>query len=239
MSILGALRRSANVVLRAVRLCLVRSDTGKTMEEALAHWASRFPIATIIDVGASDGRWCERARSLWPSAECLLIEAQTVHEPALRRSGIRYVIAAAGEREGELHFDAAEPFGGVASEAPTSDHDIVVRSVTLDEEARRHNLAGPFLVKLDTHGYELPILRGASRVLGEASLVLVEAYNFTLRDGAPRFHELCDCMEQRGFRCLDMVDPLRRPDGALWQMDLIFARHDRPEFRDNRFGIAR
>jgi hypothetical protein len=38
-------------------------------------------------------------------------------------------------------------------------------------------------------------------------------------------------MAQRGFRCIDLVDPMHRPhDDSLWQMDLVFARKDRPEF---------
>ncbi len=235
MSILGEMRRAANSVLRPMHLCLVRPEVAKTMDEVLAHWAQRIPIETIFDIGASDGRWSRKARRSWPSARCLLIEAQRTHEPALRRSGMDYVIAAAGEREGVLHFDGSDPFSGVASETVTGDHDIEVRAVTLDGEARRRNLPGPFLVKLDTHGFELPILRGSPDVLDNSALAVIEAYNFTLRPGALRFHEMCAWMEARGFRCLDMADPLRRPDGALWQMDLLFAREDRPEFQVDRF----
>jgi hypothetical protein len=50
------------------------------------------------------------------------------------------------------------------------------------------------------------------------------------------FPELCLYLAERGFRCLDMFDPLYRPkDEALWQMDLVFARADRPEFQYNSY----
>ncbi len=52
---------------------------------------------------------------------------------------------------------------------------------------------------------------------------MVEAYNFTLRDGALRFHELCAHLDRLGFRSVDLADPMWRPaDGILWQMDLVF-----------------
>jgi len=42
---------------------------------------------------------------------------------------------------------------------------------------------------------------------------------------------MCRYLGERGFRCIDLVDPLyRRRDDAFWQMDLVFIRKDRPEF---------
>ena len=104
-------------------------------------------------------------------------------------------------------------------------------------EVARRSLSPPFLVKLDTHGFEVPILDGASRTLEETSLLVVEAYNFDLGPGALRFPDLCRLLEQRGFRCVDLADPMWRPrDGALWQLDLLFVPASRPEFASNTYG---
>ncbi len=208
-----------------------------TMAGALRAAAPRHPVRTVIDVGASDGRWTALARRSFPAARALLIEAQAnPHEPALRRYVARdplseYVIAAAGPREGTIHFDASDPWGGVASEEPTGAHDAVVPVTTVDAEVARRGLPPPYLLKLDTHGFELPILSGAARTLESAALLVIEAYNFTLRPGAVRFPELCRILEERGFRCLDVADPLRRSDGALWQLDMFFAPAWAEEFR--------
>lgn len=208
-----------------------------SMEGGLRAAARRHPVKTIIDVGASDGRWSALARRHFAAARTLLIEAQaSPHEPSLRRftarnAGTEYLIAAAGMREGTIHFDASDPWGGVASEQPTGAHDITVPMTTIDAEVARRNLPGPYLVKLDTHGFELPILTGAARTLDRTALLVIEAYNFTLRPGAVRFPELCRHLEERGFRCLDVVDPLRRSDEALWQLDMFFARREAEEFQ--------
>lgn len=199
--------------------------------------AGHIPVGGVVDVGASDGHWSRWARKVWPHAEFLLIEAQAVHEPALARCGLPYVIAAAGPETGSIHFDASDPWGGVASRESTGAADIVVPMTTVDAEVARSALPPPYLLKLDTHGFEREILAGASATLERASVLVIEAYNFELRPGAYRFHELITTLEHRGFRCLDLADPMHRPrDGAIWQFDLVFARADLASFGSNSYA---
>ena len=214
-----------------------------TMERALGRVARGPRIRTIIDVGASSGIWFRKARRHFPGARGLLIEAQAgPHRAALEalRAAdplVDFVLAAAGDREGEIHFDASDPFGGAADLHPFDQDDVVVPMTSIDAEVGRRSLAGPFLIKLDTHGFEAEILDGASTTLTETAIVIVEAYNFELRPGVMRFHELCALMQAKGFRCIDLADPMRRPkDRVLWQMDLVFAPAARPEFGDVAYG---
>ncbi len=210
---------------------------------ALAGLARRFDVATIIDVGASDGRWSEDALLYFPSAFIFLIEAQGgPHEPGLRKfcerhPNARYLIAAAGHRVGSIHFDTSDPLSGAAAEMPFDQNDAVVPMTTIDAEIERHGLLAPYLLKLDTHGFEREILEGVADGLAQCALLVVEAYNFEIQLGCLRFHQLCEHLEQRGFRCVDIVDVMRRQkDGVLWQCDLVFARADRPEFAANDYA---
>jgi FkbM family methyltransferase len=212
------------------------------MDAALHRLAHQHPVETIVDIGASDGRWSEMARKHYPNAAFLLVEAQgRPHEAALSRLGerhanVHYVLAAAGDHVGTIHFDASDPFGGAASEVPLERDDLVVPMTTIDAEVTRLDLAPPFLLKLDTHGFEVPVLEGAAKTLPQSDLLVVEAYNFELRPGSLRFHELCAYLDGRGFRAIDVVDVMRRPgDGVLWQFDLFFAPRDRPEFASTTY----
>lgn len=235
--------RVANGVLGrfGYHLGRVRVDPERTMAAGLRRAAALgIEVATFVDVGASDGRWAELARRHYPAARLLLIEANPVHEPGLRAftervPGSDYVLAAAGDKVGELYFDASDPFGGVAS-AEGGEGMLTLPATTVDHEVEARSLPAPFGLKLDTHGFEPAILAGASHLLDDASLLVIEAYNFELFPGAWRFHELCAHLEPLGFRTLDLVDPVSRlKDGVFWQCDLFFARADRPEFRDNSF----
>jgi len=37
---------------------------------------------------------------------------------------------------------------------------------------------GPYLIKLDTHGVEIPILNGSAQTLKDTNVLVVEVYNF-------------------------------------------------------------
>lgn len=213
-----------------------------TMEQALARVrARRLEVGTIIDVGASNGSWSEIARRHWPQAHDLLIEANPVHEAALRayvreRKRAEYVLAAAGDEVGELFFDARNPFGGIASHDRRSEDLVRLPATTVDHEVEARQLPPPFLVKLDTHGFEVPILEGATRTLQKASLLVIEAYNFDIEKDSLRFWELCSLLEQKGFRTIDLCDPLLRPrDLSFWQVDLFFVPLTREEFNYHEY----
>jgi FkbM family methyltransferase len=199
-------------------------------------------IQTVIDVGASDGRWSREMMGYYPSARYLLVEAQqAIHGPMLRQFQAEHrnvicEICAAGNKPGEINFDAGDPMGGQASATPYSRNNIVIPMETVDGLVRKHSLAGPFLLKLDTHGFEVPIFEGATNTLANSAMLIVEAYNFTLCPECLRFPELCTYLEARGFRCVDVFDILVRPrDQAFWQMDMVFIPASSPVFQVAEF----
>ncbi len=114
---------------------------------------------------------------------------------------------------------------------------VEVPAITVDALLRDRGLPPPYLLKLDTHGFEVPILEGAAESLRQTQLVVVEAYNFRIENESLLFHEMCGYMGGKGFRCIDLCDPMHRPkDGALWQFDLFFLPAAREEFTSNRYS---
>jgi len=215
----------------------VEPSTG-TMEGVLRSLAEKHQINTIIDVGASDGIWSRLALNFYPQSQYLLIEANPAHEQALKafvleNRNAEFILAAAGDKQGEqvnFSFDPEDLYGGQASYVPQA-NSITIPEITIDNEIRSRNLKGPYLIKLDTHGFESPIFRGALQTLINTNAIIVECYNFKISPECLLFYEMCQYLDQLGFRCVDLADPLWRPfDQAFWQMDLIFIRKERPEF---------
>jgi FkbM family methyltransferase len=240
-SVKARLRHAANGLLHPLGLHLSRRDREFEMDGLLARAAARgVAVGTWVDVGASDGSWSLQARRHFPAAKFLLFEPLAERQAALdalrERHGFEAVAAVAGAVPGTVTFavDPALDGSGVAGPGATATRSMPVE--TIDRALAARSLAGPYGLKLDTHGYEIPVLEGAAQALAQANLLIIEAYNFTLTPGSLRFHELCAWLERRGFRCCDLADPMRRPgDGVLWQMDLAFAPASSPVFASNRY----
>jgi FkbM family methyltransferase len=239
-----------SVAKRAIQRILSRFDytiRPLTSSDIRAHAslertkARNHNFNTVIDIGASDGRFSEEMMTLFPNPYYFLIEAQTVHEPSLRKfltrhKNAEYVLAAAGNKRGKIYFDATDPFGGQASHKPYKENGIVVPVTTIDHEVKVRKLKKPFLLKFDTHGFEVEILKGAKETLLNTEVIIMECYNFHLTPNCLLFFEMCQHLGKLGFRCIDIFDPAYRVyDQAFWQVDLVFVRGDRGEFSYNQY----
>ena len=240
MSFRNAILSSLNrlFALRGLELrSRVRMEEDCSMDAALQRAGARLPkVGTVIDVGAAAGKWTQRARPHFPDAQFLLIEPLSERVPELETlcatdRGVDFVSAVAGAEPGETTFHVSDDLdgSGVADSPGSASRRVAV--TTIDREVSGRDLPGPFFIKLDTHGYEIPILAGARATLANTALLMIEVYNFQLTAGCLRFPQLGARMEELGFLPCDAVEPIRRPgDLALWQMDLVFARADAPIF---------
>jgi FkbM family methyltransferase len=202
--------------------------------------AMNISPAMIIDVGAAQGTWTEKALRTWPSARYELIEPLAEQQPVLEKlkekhPNINYHLAVAGEAKGEIFLNVSPDLDGSGVYGDAASNARKVPVLTIDEIAA--GSSGPLLIKLDTHGYELPILNGAKRALERTSLLIIEVYGFYVSPTCLLFHELSAHLDSLGFRLVDMVDTMRRPsDNAFWQADAFYARKDNPIFANNSYA---
>jgi FkbM family methyltransferase len=215
-----------------------------TMEGALARLRAReVPIRGVIDGGAAEGKWSRRAMRHFPDASYLLLEPLEERREVLSafcaaHPNAAFSCAAIGEKEGEVAFNVSSDLDGSGIYGAKGDV-REVPLVTLDSEVERRKLPPPYLLKLDTHGFEVPILAGARRTLAQTNALIVEVYNFKSSPDCLRFHELCAHLDALGFRCADLADPMLRPgDQLLWQFDLLFLRNDAPFFAHTQYQPA-
>jgi FkbM family methyltransferase len=201
-------------------------------------------IASLIDVGAAEGYWSKVFARHFPDRHHLLVDANEVHRPALEKASQenklwRFVLTAVGGTTGEAYFDGSDPLVGHLSTEEWNENYRTCPVTTLDDLLAKQPVPGPFMIKLDTHGVEIPILSGAAETLKQTNVIVIEAYNFTFGGTAVPFWELCRQMSELGFRPLDVFDLLyREVDNAFWQFDLLFVRADLPLFKDSRFFVA-
>ncbi len=215
-----------------------RSGPELRMEAALARLASRdVDVGCVIDIGASNGAWTRLAAKYFSGARFVAIEALEERRAELELlcrelPNVEFFIAAASDQHGDsATLGVADDLDGSTVGGRAEGTVRSVPTVSIDALIAEQDLPGPYILKLDTHGFEVPIIDGAREMLAETSAIIVEVYNFPITDSALLFHEMCEKLSSLGFRCVDLVDPLFRPaDAALWQMDLIFLPKTHPVF---------
>jgi hypothetical protein len=97
------------------------------------------------------------------------------------------------------------------------------------------------ILKLDTQGYEIEILKGAPKLLQQVEVVLLEASLIPINKGAPLFSDVVEFMSGCSFRLFDITSQVRRKDRVLWQTDLLFVREGtlpnlKPELTKENWG---
>ncbi len=222
-------------ILRYAGLEIYRSDSVSRifMKDSL-KWLSDhgFHFNTVLDIGASDGRWSKECMAFYPDAKYMLFDPQPVHSKALddfAESCKQMVIPikkAVGASEGYalFSFDVSDPDGGALG-VKEGYKTIKVDITTIDATLSRSQVEVPYLLKLDTHGFERNILEGASSTLEKTEVLIIEAYNYKITGEAFLFWELCAFISSKGFRPIDLVNVRHRLyDNSLWQMDLVFIR---------------
>jgi FkbM family methyltransferase len=193
---------------------------------------------TVVDVGAAQGSWSKNILELWPKANFHLIEPlieNRTHLDSLQKTypNIKYHLAVAGENEGEVNLLVSPDLDGSGVYGGDHENTRSVPVITIDSLGKKEKL----LIKLDTHGYEVPILKGAGETLKNTELLVIEVYGFRISPTCLLFHELTDYIDTLGFRLIDIVDIMRRPgDNAFWQADAFYIRKDHPVFDKNSYA---
>jgi FkbM family methyltransferase len=207
----------------------------------LRHLIQNVAPKTVIDVGANTGQFSSVAGALLPEAKIYAFEPiEACRRKAMRRMRgnaafqcFNVALGAAPEtREfnvssfaesssflsmSKIHREAF-PWTGGHQKAE-------VEVVTLDSFVSELELIPPVFLKVDVQGFEMAVLRGASKLLESVSIVLIETAYQELYEGQPLFHEIYDYLSSRGFTYAGSVQNMVHPNtGEVLQSDSLFMR---------------
>lgn len=166
--------------------------------------------ATVIDVGVGYGTG--PLHKAYPAARFILIEPLVEYRPHLARLERDYdctvLYTAVGECAGELdiNVDVGYPMKSSFSRRTTKDYvdgplaRRTVSVVTLDSiVATLPGLRRPILLKIDTEGHELSVLKGARDLLPSVDTVIAEVSIAKRFEDGYEFEELVGFMSQHDF----------------------------------------
>ena len=197
-------------------------------------------VSAIVDVGAFEGDWSRMAREIWPSANLHMVEAneekRPILEPIAREIGANLNFSLLGAKDGEtVEFHVMESGSSILEERSSIDRRTETRTLqSLDSVLS--DVDAIDLLKIDTQGYELEVMKGASRLLEKTQAVLLEVSLIEINANAPRIHDVIPFMRDRGFVSYEIVEIHRRLlDRAMNQVDILFVRDNSPLIANKSF----
>ena len=206
--------------------------------------AAGFQPDIWMDVGAHHGEVASMFRQAWPDAKGICLEGQAEPLKFLRArlqgdSNIQIIPKLAGAKPQErVILRGRETSASVLEEdvhpqAETQE----VEMTTLDQEISRFaQAAGTRLIKIDTQGYELEILKGAEECLKKTGALILELNFLEIHKNVPLGEEVIAWLKARKFVIYDIAGITRRPrDRALWQADFLFVPESSPLRADKSY----
>ena len=235
---------ATNSGLRPLGLRLQKRDAPtRTFTDFFLHLRRRGVVPrTVIDVGVGHGT--PALYDAFPDATFVLVEPLEEFRPVLealcRRLDAKYVLAAAGARDGEIDMHVHRDLTG--SSVLRQSEGAVLDGTTRRVRAARldgvlpSDFPRPALIKIDTQGTELEVLDGLGRHLAAIDVAIVETSLMAFRTGTPEFARTIARLDELGFAAYDLLEGhMRALDGALAQIDVVFVRKDGPLRSDPRF----
>lgn len=187
----------------------------------------------VLDIGAYLGTWRDMFQKIFPDAEILMIEANKEKEEVLKKKG-KYFIALLGSEDEKIvdyyrcENESISSGNGIFKEntnykfEPEKKKTIKLSSLLKDQ-------SGFDLIKIDTQGSELNILKGSIEIVEKTKFLLLELsvveYNFN----APTYLQVIKYLEENNFKLIDIFD-LHYRNGSLIQIDGFFKNNRFKEF---------
>jgi FkbM family methyltransferase len=194
-----------------------------------------FRADFVIDVGASSGIWSHTVNDLFPDARFLLFDPlMAQYGDNARRwcvdphPNFETFQVAVSDEPGRAQFQVCGDLYGSSLLQPDdfrSYESIEVEVVTLDRMRERCGLTGRGLLKIDVQYAEHLVLKGASQLLEQIDLLVLELSLYRMDPRAQTFAEMLRLLESLGFDYFDDLGTWRNPvDGRLMEKDVLFIR---------------
>jgi FkbM family methyltransferase len=191
----------------------------------------------IFDVGASYTGWSCYVKKVFPEAEYYLFEPlvnyYSAYQDFIKKSldmfpSFKLYQIALGEKSGELtmnlfldNVSASTALDMTNTGIQTTP--VKVKMLAIDDAVESLKLPLPQVIKIDTQGYELSILKGAQNTLPHVDILLLECWLYLgYGKHTPLLTEIIEWLMPFHFRLWDMVEPYRNEDGSLAAIDCFF-----------------
>lgn len=233
------------VAKRSLRTQLLRRNVSLSRNPAITRTMrliSHCEIDTVVDVGANIGQFASSLRAVGYRGRIVsfepLADAYLELRHAAERDGEWYTAnVALGDNNGTATINrSANSYSSSILEMTRAHSDAApdsayidakrIEIITLSDAVQNYHIEPRrSLLKVDTQGYEYPVLHGSEAVAREFAMMKLELSLVELYRGQMLYQEMLEYMEKLGFELCGIEEGfVDRQSGRMLQFDGTFVR---------------
>ena len=211
-----------------------------SIESYLIDLSKTYTPNTLLDIGAHHGNFSMFCKRVWKNIDSLMLEGNENCEEFLENLPFSHCIVLLSDtnKEVTLHLNSKNPTcTGTSYLKERTRHyknsvQVKKNTFTLDEVISEVDNKTFDIIKIDTQGSELDIIKGGLKAVKKASYVILEVPTLQYNEGSPLFDEVIDYMKQIGFSKYEIVEEHKWMDkiedvfpyGSVFQVDIVFSK---------------
>lgn len=221
---------------------LAKSSPNPVVDLFNSNWIKSMQLGTVIDVGANAGQFAKSVRAAMPAVQIISFEPIPAEYKKLNQAfagdgNFTSYQCALGDETGTVAFQENE-FSPASSIIETTGLQkeyypvtgttklIEVEIARLDDKLKSSRLRKQVFLKIDVQGYEDRVIRGATELLRDVSVVYVECSFRQFYKDQPLFQDIYDLLRQQGFEFRGIGDQLKAGKNAEpVQIDALFVKN--------------
>lgn len=206
-------------------------DRKKSKMEKVYDLINDNGLSSLLDIGANHGAFSYQVKSHFGKLDLYMIEANDKCKPMLDMTNIPYTISCLSDTEKEIDFflENTNDIGTGASyyiektEFYSKKRSVKVKTSTLDSliEDTFGSEKSFDIIKLDTQGSELDILKGGKKLAQRAKFIIIETSLIEYNENSPLQEDVFNYMKSIGFEPKEKIED-HYHQGKVIQEDWIF-----------------
>jgi len=209
------------------------------IQDYLRELSKKYKPNSILDIGAHHGEFSKFCKSLWKDVDLFMIEGNDECDSILDNVPFDHCIVLLSDTNKEvtlyLNPNNLDCTGTSYYKERTRHYknsiEVKKNTYTLDEVVEDIDKKYD-IIKIDTQGSELDIIKGGLKTVQNCSYLIMEVPTLQYNEGSPLFDEIIEYMNNIGFSDHEIIEEHKWMDrnentfeyGSTFQVDVVFKK---------------